>query len=237
MPSPCYTGVASDGYFLKHSFGGFFKDEYGACHILPYPGVSSAVNTLDGAQCAGLRVDHPEPDRRHARRHACSRVTRGSTRISRRSSPRAGSRTSTRRSSSPWTRTTRSRAPRGGQVPMVIISSLAAGRGAVATPRQPLRTAALHRGGLSSAAARRRRPFRQRGRALLVRLSRFDSIRSAPAAACGDQLPIGGASGCSGEPPPPMEAGPLLATTLRLARIRLMSCDQGVPLPAGAWKG
>jgi phosphatidylinositol-3-phosphatase len=50
MPSNCYTGKDSGGYALKHSFGGFFKDEYtGACHIKPYPGSSSALSTLDGA--------------------------------------------------------------------------------------------------------------------------------------------------------------------------------------------
>ena len=53
----------------------------------------------------------------------------------------------------------------------------------------------------------------------------------------GDQLPMRGARGWRGVPPPPMEAGPLLTTTARLARITLMSCDQGVALPAGASKG
>jgi phosphatidylinositol-3-phosphatase len=49
MPTPCFTGGSSGEYVLKHSFGGFFKDEYsGACHIQPYPGVSSAVSTLNG---------------------------------------------------------------------------------------------------------------------------------------------------------------------------------------------
>src|SRR4029077_1064305 len=52
-----------------------------------------------------------------------------------------------------------------------------------------------------------------------------------------DQLPIGGARGCSGLPPPPIDSGPVLATTARLARITLMSCDQGEPLPAAAWNG
>ncbi|MDQ6719571.1 MAG: alkaline phosphatase family protein [Candidatus Dormibacteraeota bacterium] len=47
MPSPCYTGGSSGGYALKHNPFGFFKDNYtGACHIQPYPGVSSVVATL-----------------------------------------------------------------------------------------------------------------------------------------------------------------------------------------------
>jgi hypothetical protein len=50
MPSPCYTGGSSGLYVLKHSFGGFFKDNYGgACNIQPYPGSSAAISTLNGA--------------------------------------------------------------------------------------------------------------------------------------------------------------------------------------------
>lgn len=49
MPSACYKGATfgTHGYALKHSFGGFFTDEYtGACHIQPYPGVTKALAAL-----------------------------------------------------------------------------------------------------------------------------------------------------------------------------------------------
>ena len=50
MPSPCYTGTGSGGYALKHNPFVIFKDNVtGTCHIQPYPGVSAAVSTLDGA--------------------------------------------------------------------------------------------------------------------------------------------------------------------------------------------
>ena len=50
MPTACYTGGGSGEYALKHSFGGFFRDNYtGSCRILPYPGVGAAVSTLDSA--------------------------------------------------------------------------------------------------------------------------------------------------------------------------------------------
>ena len=49
MPSGCFTGATSGGYALKHNPFGFFKDNYtGACRILPYPGVTSALSVLNG---------------------------------------------------------------------------------------------------------------------------------------------------------------------------------------------
>ena len=50
MPTPCSKVATSGPYALKHSFGGFFSDEYkGTCHILPYPGITAALATLGGA--------------------------------------------------------------------------------------------------------------------------------------------------------------------------------------------
>lgn len=50
MPSPCFTGAGASGYALKHNPFAFFKDNFGGtCRDLPYPGISSALSTLDGA--------------------------------------------------------------------------------------------------------------------------------------------------------------------------------------------
>lgn len=56
MPSPCYRGVSSGDdstgeYVLKHNPFAPFQDELsGTCHILPYPGASGLVSALDGAR-------------------------------------------------------------------------------------------------------------------------------------------------------------------------------------------
>ncbi|MFZ0181179.1 MAG: alkaline phosphatase family protein [Candidatus Dormiibacterota bacterium] len=133
MPSPCYTGVASSGYFLKHSFGGFFKDEYGACHILPYPGVSSAVNTLDGASAPDFVWITPNVTNDM---HDGS-VQQGDAWLKANLAPILASTWFTGFNSTVVVTMDENDAqssPAGGQVPMVIISSLAAGRGAIATP-------------------------------------------------------------------------------------------------------
>jgi hypothetical protein len=55
MPSPCYTGVSAGDdrtgeYVLKHNpFAPFRDDLSGTCHILPYPVASGLVSALDGA--------------------------------------------------------------------------------------------------------------------------------------------------------------------------------------------
>ena len=52
MPSPCYTGSSSGEYALKHNPFALFADNLpptAACNILPYPGVTSMISTLDGA--------------------------------------------------------------------------------------------------------------------------------------------------------------------------------------------
>jgi len=51
MPSACYTGSSSGAYALKHNPFIYFKDNLApaVCRILPYPGVSSMVSTLTGA--------------------------------------------------------------------------------------------------------------------------------------------------------------------------------------------
>jgi phosphatidylinositol-3-phosphatase len=55
MPSPCYTGAGSSGYALKHNPFGFFKDNYvGTCHIQPYPGIASALSTLNSPNAPDL---------------------------------------------------------------------------------------------------------------------------------------------------------------------------------------
>jgi phosphatidylinositol-3-phosphatase len=48
IPSACYTGQTSGTYALKHSFGGFFAADKTPCRILPYPGSAAAVSTLTG---------------------------------------------------------------------------------------------------------------------------------------------------------------------------------------------
>jgi hypothetical protein len=54
MPSPCFTGISSgdDGsgeYVLRHDpFVLFQNNLSGSCHILPYPGEASMVSALDG---------------------------------------------------------------------------------------------------------------------------------------------------------------------------------------------
>jgi phosphatidylinositol-3-phosphatase len=134
MPSPCYTGGSSNGYFLKHSFGGFFKDEYtGTCHILPYPGVSSAVNTLDGASAPDFVWITPNvKDDMHN-----GSVQQGDAWLKANLAPILASTWFTGFNSTVIVTMDENDAqtsPFGGQVPMVIISSLAAGRGAVAIP-------------------------------------------------------------------------------------------------------
>ena len=51
MPSACYTGSSSGEYVLKHNPFALFSDNLppNACNILPYPGATSMVSTLDGA--------------------------------------------------------------------------------------------------------------------------------------------------------------------------------------------
>ena len=48
MPGACYTGSSSGSYVLKHNPFIYYTDNLppAACHILPYPGVSSMVATL-----------------------------------------------------------------------------------------------------------------------------------------------------------------------------------------------
>lgn len=50
MPSACYTGGSAGGYALKHNPFGFFTDNYvGACHIQPYPGAGGLLSVLNSA--------------------------------------------------------------------------------------------------------------------------------------------------------------------------------------------
>ncbi len=48
MPSPCYTGDSAGNYVLKHNPFIVFQDNLqpGACHILPYPGAAGLVAAL-----------------------------------------------------------------------------------------------------------------------------------------------------------------------------------------------
>jgi acid phosphatase len=50
MPSPCFTGGSAGAYALKHNPFGFFTDNYaGPCHIQPYPGASGLLSGLNGS--------------------------------------------------------------------------------------------------------------------------------------------------------------------------------------------
>ena len=52
MPSACYTGSTSGEYAKKHNPFPYFSDVLSdgcASHVLPYPGVTSLVTALDGA--------------------------------------------------------------------------------------------------------------------------------------------------------------------------------------------
>jgi phosphatidylinositol-3-phosphatase len=136
MPSPCYTGAGSGGgqYVVKHSFGGFFKDEYtGMCHLRPYPGVSPALSTLDGASAPDFVWITPNvTDDMHD-----GSVQQGDGWLKANLAPILASTWFTGFNSTVIVTMDENDAqtsPFGGQVPMVIISSLAAGRGAVAIP-------------------------------------------------------------------------------------------------------
>jgi acid phosphatase len=51
MPNNCYTGNSSGAYVLKHNPFVYYADNLppAVCNILPYPGVSSMVSNLTGA--------------------------------------------------------------------------------------------------------------------------------------------------------------------------------------------
>jgi acid phosphatase len=52
MPAPCYTGASSGLYAEKHNPFVYFNDVLRnncASHVVPYPGSSSLVSTLDGS--------------------------------------------------------------------------------------------------------------------------------------------------------------------------------------------
>lgn len=128
MGSACQTGNGN-GYVLKHSFGGFFKDEYtGTCHIQPYPGASSALAALDGANAPAFAWITPNLTNDM---HDGS-VSLGDAWLSSNLAPILAS---------PWFLNYSSTvivtmdendaqsSPAGGQVPMVVISSNATGKG------------------------------------------------------------------------------------------------------------
>jgi phosphatidylinositol-3-phosphatase len=131
MPSACSTGNGG-GYVLKHNPFGFFKDNYsGTCHIRPYPGVSSALSTLDSAGAPDFvwitpNLTHDMHD---------GSVQQGDAWLTANLAPILAS---------PWFLNFSSTvivtmdendaqsSPGGGQVPMVMISSHAAGKRAIA---------------------------------------------------------------------------------------------------------
>ncbi len=135
MPSPCYTGAGAGGglYVVKHSFGGFFKDEYtGACHMLPYPGVSSALSTLDGARAPDFVWITPNVNNDM---HDGS-VQQGDAWLRANLAPILASSWFTNFNSTVIVTMDENDAqssPAGGKVPLVIVSSLATHRGAIAT--------------------------------------------------------------------------------------------------------
>ena len=51
MPSPCYTGDSSGEYVLKHNPFIVFKDNLppSSCHDLPYPGAANLLSALDAS--------------------------------------------------------------------------------------------------------------------------------------------------------------------------------------------
>jgi phosphatidylinositol-3-phosphatase len=131
MPSACSTSNGG-GYVLKHNPFGFFRDNYvGTCHIQPYPGVASALRTLDGAGAPDFAWITPNLTNDM---HDGS-VQQGDLWLSANLAPILAS---------PWFLNFNSTvivtmdendaqsSPAGGQVPTVIISSLAAHKGGVA---------------------------------------------------------------------------------------------------------
>ncbi len=132
MPSPCSTRNGG-GYVLKHNPFGFFKDNYvGTCHIQPYPGVVSALRTLDGAGAPDFVWITPNLTNDM---HDGS-VQQGDAWLTANLAPILAS---------PWfldynatvivtmDENDAQSSPAGGQVPTVVISSLATRKGSVAT--------------------------------------------------------------------------------------------------------
>jgi phosphatidylinositol-3-phosphatase len=130
MPTACDKGSGSGEYALKHSFGGFFKDNYtGTCRLLPYPGVGAALTTLDSATAPDFAWITPNLlDDMHD-----GSVQQGDAWLKANVAPILAS---------PWFTNFRStvivtmdEGDSGGsnQIPTVVISNTASGRGAVTT--------------------------------------------------------------------------------------------------------
>jgi hypothetical protein len=129
MPSACYTGGSSGGYALKHNPFEFFKDNQATCRDLPYPGSSSALSTLDGAAAPDFAWITPNlTDDMHD-----GTVQQGDAWLSSNLAPILASPWFLNFPSTVIVTMDEGDAGSTNQVPTVVISSVAQGKGAIST--------------------------------------------------------------------------------------------------------
>jgi phosphatidylinositol-3-phosphatase len=135
MPSACYTGGSSGDYGKKHNPFVYFTDVLNnacAAHDVPYPGASGLISALDGA--AAPSFVWITPNALHDMHDGT--VQQGDAWLTANLAPVLAS---------PWFRNYNATvivtmdennsqsSPAGGQVPMVVISSNAAGQGTISS--------------------------------------------------------------------------------------------------------
>jgi phosphatidylinositol-3-phosphatase len=129
MPSACYTGQTFGDYALKHSFGGFFTADKTPCRILPYPGSASAVATLTGASAPDFVWITPNQlDDMHS-----ASVTAGDNWLRANLAPILASGWFTGFQSTVIVTMDEGDSGGSNQIPTVVISNSASGKGAVTT--------------------------------------------------------------------------------------------------------